>query len=152
MWRPSGSSAACRRAGLRFLFASASVGGGLVLLRHARWDTPALIDRDAVALRPGPDISAALTAGGGTARPARLCPPGLAGVLDERPQLLTGSAGGVVAQIDLIIRAAEPEPHGLVGWTAIQVRFQRDSYLFGRADDGPRRQAAIAESCTCRTR
>src|SRR5260370_6708101 len=100
MWRPSGSSAACRRAGLRFLFASASVGGGLVLLHHARWDTAALIDRDAVVLRPGPDISAALTAGSGPARPAGPCPPGLAVAFDGRPQLLPESAGARVVHVD----------------------------------------------------
>src|SRR5437764_4576141 len=42
--------------------ASASFGG-LVLLGHAGRDAPALTDRDAVVLGPGPDIGAAMTAG-----------------------------------------------------------------------------------------
>jgi hypothetical protein len=59
----------------------ASVGRRVVLLQHAGRDAPALTDRQAVLFRPGPDITAALTVDCGPTAPARLCPPGLAGVL-----------------------------------------------------------------------
>src|SRR5512135_1704434 len=67
---------------------SASCGRGMVLLGHAGRDTATLTDGDAVLFRPGPDIAAALAAARGPGCPARLPPPGLTGVLDERRQLL----------------------------------------------------------------
>jgi hypothetical protein len=73
----------------------ASVGRRVVLLCHAGRDAPALTDRQAVFLRPGPDITAALTAGRGPPGPARLCPPGAAGVLNVGRELLA-KRGGVL--------------------------------------------------------
>src|SRR6266513_4097243 len=49
---------------------SGSWGGGLVLFSHARRDTPTIADRDALVLRPRPDVRAALTARYGPPRPA----------------------------------------------------------------------------------
>src|SRR5262249_53346928 len=107
---------------------SASAGRGLVLLYHARGDPPALTDRDAVVFRPGPDVTGALAARRGPAGPARLRAPGPAGVLDERRQLLAERRRVPLAQIDLIVRATEGEPHRLVRGAAIKIVFQRDGY------------------------
>src|SRR5262245_49460962 len=41
---------------------SVPLSGGLVLLHHAGRDAPARADRDALLLRPGPDIDTVLTA------------------------------------------------------------------------------------------
>src|SRR5262249_60077985 len=65
---------------------SASLGG-LILRYHPGWDAPPLTDRDAMVLRPGPDIAAELTARRGAGRPAKLSPPRLAGVPDQRGDL-----------------------------------------------------------------
>src|SRR5215472_2432332 len=78
---------------------------GLVLLEHAGRDPPAVADRDAVGLRPRPDVAAALAAGRGPRRPASQSPAGLAVMLDERPELLAEGAGVPAAQFDLILRA-----------------------------------------------
>ena len=59
----------------------APVGRGVVLLQHTSGDAPALTDRQAVLLCLGADITAALTVDCGSTAPARLCPPGSAGVL-----------------------------------------------------------------------
>jgi hypothetical protein len=101
----------------------APVARGVVLLHHAGWDAPALIDRDAAVFRPGPDITAALTAGRGTPWPARWRPPGLAGVLEERGELLAKRGGVLLVQVDLIVCAAEGEAHRLLCRAAIQVIF-----------------------------
>src|SRR6266516_2788674 len=66
----------------------APAGRRVVLLCHAGRDAPARTDRQAMLLCPGPDITAALTARRGPPAPARLCPPGLAGVLKIGRQLL----------------------------------------------------------------
>src|SRR5690348_6119243 len=97
----------------------APVARRVVLLHHAGWDAPALTDHDAVVLRPGPDITAALTAGRGTPWPTRLRPPGLAGMLDERGELLAKRSGVLLVQVDLIVRAAEGETHRLLCRAAI---------------------------------
>ncbi len=86
---------------------------------------PALIDRDALGFGPRPDITAARPARGGA---ARLAAPGFAGVLDEGRQLLAERGGILGAQVDLILRPAEGEPHGLIGRAATEVVFQRDGY------------------------
>src|SRR2546430_6320840 len=80
---------------------SAVLARGVVLLHHARGDTAPLTDLDALVFRPGPDVAAALPAGRGPPRAA--APPGLAGVLDERRQLLAERAGVLGAQIDLVL-------------------------------------------------
>src|SRR5262249_23759004 len=108
---------------------SASFGRGLVLLHHARRDPPAIADRNAVVFRPRTDVAAALPAGRGPGSPANQSSAGLAGMLDERRELLAEGAGVLAAQINLIIRALEAEPHSLVRWAAIQVVLQRDGYL-----------------------
>src|SRR5579859_1004786 len=111
---------------------SASAGRrGLVLLHHAGRDAPMLADRDALVFRPGPYIAAALPAGPGTPRLAGLCPPGLAGVLDERHELLTERGGVLLAQVNLIVAAAEGEPYRFGGRAAVKVVFQRDGYSLG---------------------
>jgi len=104
---------------------------GLVLRHDAGRDAPPLTDRHAVVLRPGPDVTAALTAGRGAPGPAHMCPPGLAGVLDEWRELPAERGGVLLAQVDLVIHAAEPETHGLRGRSAAQVIFQGDSYPLG---------------------
>ncbi len=50
-------------------------------------------------------------------------------MLDELRQPLTEGAGVLLAQVDLIVRAAEAESHGFRRWAAIQVVFQRDAYF-----------------------
>jgi hypothetical protein len=40
-------------------------------------------------------------------------------MFDERRELLTESAGVRGAEIDLVLRAAEPEPQRLIGGTAV---------------------------------
>src|SRR5215467_7209637 len=84
-----------------------------------------------MVFRPGPDLPGALTTGHGTGRPGWLMPPGLAGMLDERRDLLAERGGVLLAQVDLIVRAAEGEPHGLIRRAAIQVVFQRHGYSLG---------------------
>ena len=69
-----------------------------------------------------------LPARGRAARPPGLASPGLAGVLDERRQLLPEGLGVLGGQIDLILRPAEGEVDGLVGRAATEVVFQRDDY------------------------
>src|SRR5690348_1910434 len=99
-----------------------------VLLQHAGRDAAALTDRDAVLLRPGPDIPGALTARRGPRWPPRLPPPGFAGVFDEWRELLAERFRVLLAQVDLILGPAEGEPDGLIGRTATEVVFQRDDY------------------------
>jgi hypothetical protein len=79
---------------------SGSLGGGVVLLGHARGDTPAIADRDALILRPGPDVRAALPAGRGPPRPAPRPRPGPARVLDERRELACAEFGMLVKPED----------------------------------------------------
>src|SRR5262249_14850164 len=49
----------------------------------------------------------------------------------ERGQLLAEGGGVLGAQVDLIIGAADGEPHGLIGRAAIEIVLQRDGYLLG---------------------
>jgi len=49
-------------------------------------------------------------------------------VLDERRQLLAERGRVLLAQIDLIVRATEGEPHRLIRRAAIKVVLQRDGY------------------------
>jgi hypothetical protein len=59
-----------------------------VVFLHTGGDVSALAGGDAVVFGPGPDIAGALTAGQGPSLPTVLCPPALAGVLDEGREVL----------------------------------------------------------------
>jgi hypothetical protein len=93
--------------------ASGSLGSGLVLLDDAGGDAPAGADRDVGLFRPCPDTPAAVPAGCGPRRPAALSPSGLAGMIEERCELAAERCGVLLAQIDLIRGAIDPEPHRL---------------------------------------
>jgi len=101
----------------------------LVLLHNARWDAPALADRDTPVFRPRADIRAALTARCGTHRPASLASSSLAGMFDVGRDLPAERAGILLIEIDLVVRAAQPEPQRLVCWASIKVVFEFDSDL-----------------------
>jgi hypothetical protein len=58
-----------------------------------------------------------------TAMRAALSSPSLAGMLDERCELLAERGGVPLVQVDLVLRAAECEPHGLVGRATIKIVF-----------------------------
>src|SRR5215472_7975962 len=109
--------------------ASRPSAGGFVLPRNARGDAPAVTDRDALPFRPRPDITAALTACRGAPGPAAWSPPGLARVVDEQSDLPAERRGVLLAQIDLVLRAVQPEPHRLRRRAPIKIVFQRDRYL-----------------------
>src|SRR5215472_5302589 len=55
--------------------------------------------------------------------------PSPAGVLDERRQPLAERAGVLLVQVDLVGRAADYEPHRLVGRAALQIVFERYGYF-----------------------
>jgi hypothetical protein len=75
--------------------------------------------------RPGPDVTAALTADGGPpAAPARLCPPGSAGVLEIGRELLAQRGAVLGVQVDLIVGAVEGEPYRQLGRAAGQIVFE----------------------------
>jgi hypothetical protein len=76
-----------------------------------RWPTPGYHRCAAGSRRCGP-------AGG-----ARPCGRARGG-----SQLLAERGGVLCAQVDLILRPAEGEPHGLIGGAATKVVFQRDGY------------------------
>src|SRR5215468_6418283 len=102
--RPAGMTAlSCWAAGCQP--GSGSLGGGVVLLGHARGDTPAVADLDALILRPRPDVRAALPAGRGPPGPAPRPPAHPAGVLDERRELPAERIGVLGAQVDLVVGA-----------------------------------------------
>src|SRR5215471_338498 len=50
-------------------------------------------------------------------------------MLDEGGQVLAERPGILLAQVDLVLRAADGEPHGLVSRAALQIVFERDCYL-----------------------
>jgi hypothetical protein len=52
-------------------------------------------------------------------------------MLNERGDHFTERSGVLLAQIDLILRASEPEPHSLIRRAAVKIVFQRDSYSPG---------------------
>jgi len=62
-------------------------------------------------------------------RPACGAAARLAGVLNERRELLAEGTGVLGAQVDLVVGAVESEPHSLFRRAAIQVVFQRYSDL-----------------------
>jgi len=88
-----------------------------VLLHNAGRDALAAADRDALVVRPRPDIAAALTARRGTG-----C------VLSQGCQLLAERPGIVLVQIDLVRGAADLEPHRLRCRAAVKIVFKRDRY------------------------
>jgi hypothetical protein len=100
-----------------------------VLLDDARGDAPAVADRDGMVFGPGSDIGAALAACWGTAGPT-LSPTRLAGMVDVGCELPAERLGVLGAQINLILRAVQPEPHRLIGRPAIKIVFERDGYIF----------------------
>jgi len=50
-------------------------------------------------------------------------------VLDEGRQLFAERPGVLLIQVDLVGRAADREPHCLVGRAALKIVFERDGYL-----------------------
>ena len=103
--------------------------GCLVLHDYARRDTAALADCDALFHGPGPAVTAALTAGRSAGTPAGRGSASLAAMLDIRRDLLAERGSVLLAQVDLVLGAAETEPDRLIGPAAIQVVFQRHRYL-----------------------
>src|SRR5262249_60055739 len=103
--------------------------GCMVVRHHTGRDAPAGADRDALLALTRPDLADALTARRGACAPAPLPPVGLAGMRNERCQLLAERPGILLVQIDLVLGAADPEPQRLLGRAAIQIVFERDNYL-----------------------
>src|SRR5216684_1555447 len=108
----------------RWWLGLAPVGRRVVLLCQAGRDAAALTDRQALLLRPGPDVTAALTARCGPPGPAGRCPPGLAGVLKVGCELLAERGGVLGVQVDLIVGALEGEPYRLLRRATGQIIFQ----------------------------
>jgi hypothetical protein len=50
-------------------------------------------------------------------------------MIDERGELLAEGPGVLVVQVDLILRAAEGEPHRLIARSPIKIILQGDGYL-----------------------
>src|SRR5262249_59230987 len=50
-------------------------------------------------------------------------------MLDEGGQLFTERPSILLVQVDLVLHAADREPHGLVSRAAIKIVFERDHYL-----------------------
>src|SRR5215467_2913940 len=105
--------------------------GGLVLFDHARRNSPAIAHPNAAVFRPRADVTAALASRSrpGPGGPAGHSPAQLAGMAHEGSELLTESQGMLVAQIDLIVSAVEPESQGFIGMTAVNIVSQLDAYL-----------------------
>src|SRR5438477_4651043 len=78
-------------------------GGGFVLCNDAGGDPPPFADRNALVLRPRPDVRTALPAGCTAPRPAVRSPARLARVGDERCELPTERRGIAGAQVDLVL-------------------------------------------------
>jgi len=55
-------------------------------------------------------------------------------VFDEGLQLPTERGSVLVAQVDLVVRAVEAEPHRFVRRTSVEVVFELDGYLLGHPD------------------
>jgi hypothetical protein len=108
---------------------SGVLAGGLVLLSDAGGNAPAVADRDAAGSCPRPDTITALPAGRTSPAPAARLPPGLAGMADEGLELAAERLGVLLAQVDLVRRAVEGEPHRLIRGAAIKIVFQNDGYL-----------------------
>jgi hypothetical protein len=52
-------------------------------------------------------------------------------MIDERGKLPAEGAGVLLVQVDLILRAAEGEPHRLIGRSPVEIILQGDGYLRG---------------------
>src|SRR5690349_17704894 len=102
---------------------------GFVLLHHAGRDAAAFADRQAMLLRPGPDITRTLPAGRRPPGPAGRRLPGLPGVLDVRREQVAEHGGVLGAQVDLITGALDGEPHGLIRRAAGQVVLQHHRHF-----------------------
>lgn len=95
---------------------------------------PAVADGYVLVLDPGSDTATVLAACRGAGE-AALTSARLAGVLDERGQLLrTLQHSG--AQVGLLLCATDPEPHRLIGWPVIEIVLHRDSAIY-QPHDGP---------------
>jgi hypothetical protein len=93
-------------------YLSGPFDGGMVLLPHAGGNAPALADHDALGLRPGPDIGAALTACRGTRRPVGWSLPCCAGGFNERVSSLRNAAAFFLLRS--ISYSAPPKPNRTV--------------------------------------
>ena len=76
-----------------------------------------------------PDTITALPAGRAPPAPAARPLPGFAGMADEGLELAAERLGVLLAQVDLVRRAVEGEPHRLFRGAAIKIVFQNDGYL-----------------------
>ncbi len=110
------------------LLSGSCLESGLKLSRHPS----AVFHLDALRLGPLPDLSRVQRAyrrpASSPGRPpaTAACPPGGAHVARQRASQLLGMPG---AQIDLVLRAVQPEADGAVCLTAIKVIDQLDLYL-----------------------
>src|SRR5262249_52981349 len=95
----------------------------LVLLDNVGGDAAAAAERGALIFRPRPDGRAAAPAGGSPPRPVPLPAARPAGVSEVGGELAAESRGVAGVQIDLVVGAADPEPHGLIRRTAIKIVF-----------------------------
>src|SRR5260221_11173460 len=124
-----------------------------VLFDDAGRDAPAVAALDVVRFRPGPDVGAVLTRGGGMARPA-LAAACFAGVVDERGHLGAEPGGVLGIQVNLVFRGAEAELQSLLRGTAVDVVFERDGcpsrHLDLRDCDGPARTGPVGRPAGCR--
>src|SRR5215469_6342046 len=96
-------------------------GRRLVLRHDAGGNASAVADRDALGLRPGADLTAALASGRRTGRSTAGPPPCLARVLHEWLQARAECPGVLPAEVELVLRAADPEPHCLLRRAAIKI-------------------------------
>src|SRR5215470_7376451 len=100
-----------------------SLAGGFVLRNDAGGDAPPFADRDALVFGPRPDGRAALTAGCSVPGRAARSPARLARVGDERCELPAERGRVAGAQVNLVLRTADPEPHRLIGRAAMKIVF-----------------------------
>jgi hypothetical protein len=96
----------------------------LVLLDNAAGQSSVIGDGEAVLLRPGADLAAALPAGCRPDRAAHLPGPGRPGVLHEAAQLPAQLSGMPRVEVDRVRPAVYAEFDGLVGGAPGQVVFQ----------------------------
>jgi hypothetical protein len=102
---------------------------GFVLGNDAGGDPPPFADRNALILCPRPDVRATLPAGCAAPGSAARSPSRPAAVGDERCELPAERRRVAGAQVDLVGRAADGEPHRLIRRAASKIVFQRDGYL-----------------------
>jgi hypothetical protein len=82
-------------------------------------------------------------AGRAARRSVELNSPRLAGMLEERCELLAEGDGVLGAEVDLIVRATEAEPYGLIGWAAVKVVLPSRRYGHGLEPAGRARPALV---------